>query len=171
MSNLNFLKIKNSKIAGRGVFTNKFILRGERICYLEGETCSLDEMIKRVEEGKEEASDPLGIDDEIYLDLNELSRTFNHSCDPNAFIRGKNELVALRNIKKGEEITYDYSTTMNDNERKIKKAGRELWTCKCHCNSKECRGIIDQFKTLPAEKRKFYIKNKLVPDFILKEFK
>lgn len=92
--------------------------KGQTICFLEGELCSLDEILKRVDEGKEEPSDPLGIDEEQYLDLNELSRTFNHSCNPNSFIKGKNELVALRDIKKGEEITFDYSTTMDDNEKK-----------------------------------------------------
>jgi len=77
----------------------------------------------------------------------------------------------LRDIKVGEEITYDYSTTMNDNEEKIKKAGRNLWTCKCNCGSKNCRGIIDQFKTLSAKTQRFYIINKFAPDFMLKHFK
>jgi len=168
---LSFFKIKKSKISGKGVFTDKGIMKGQTICFLKGEICSLDEMIKRVKGGREEPSDPLGINEEQYIDLDEFSRTFNHSCDPNAFIKGKNELVALRNIKKGEEITYDYSTTMNDNEDKIIKAGRTLWTCKCNCKEKNCRGLIDQFKTLPDKMKEFYIKNKFAPDFILKRFR
>lgn len=128
-------------------------------------------MIRRVNEGKEEPSDPLEIGDEEYLDLNEISRTYNHSCNPNAFIRGKNELVALKNIETGEEITYDYSSTMNDNEEKIKKPGRFLWTCKCNCGAKDCRGIIDQFKKLPKKTQNYYVTNKLMPDFMLKHFK
>ncbi|MBS3080429.1 SET domain-containing protein-lysine N-methyltransferase [Candidatus Pacearchaeota archaeon] len=164
------LKIEKSKIAGSGVFAYEDIKKGGTICYLNGELCTLDEMIKRVNEGKEEQSDPLQIDDEQYLDLDEISRTFNHSCNPNAFIKGKNELVAMKDIKVGEEITYDYSTTMNDNEEKIKKVGRILWTCVCHCGSKNCRGIIDQFKTLPRSIQNFYIENKFMPDFMLKHF-
>ncbi len=152
------------------VFLPKKIKMGQIICLLNGELCTLDEMIERVNEGKEEPSDPLEVEDEEYLDLDEISRTFNHSCNPNVFVRGKNELVALRDIKIGEEITYDYSTTMNDNEEKIKNAGRTLWTCKCHCCSDNYRGIIDQFKTLPKKTRNFYIKNKLMPDFMLKHF-
>ena len=163
-------EIKKSKIAGKGVFAIKKIKKGQTICFLNGELCTLDEMIKRVDEGKEKGSDPLGIEDETYLDLDEISRTFNHSCSQNAFIRGKNELIALKDIKIGEEITYDYSTTMNDNEEKIKKDGGGLWTCKCHCSSKNCRGIIDQFKTLPKKTQNFYIKNKFAPDFILRHF-
>lgn len=105
------------------------------------------------------------------MDLDEISRTFNHSCDPNSFIKGKNELIALRDIQIGEEINYDYSTTMNDNEEKILKAGRKLWTCKCNCGAKSCRNIIDQFRTLPKKIQSFYVKNKLIPDFMLKHFK
>ncbi|MBI2631885.1 SET domain-containing protein [Candidatus Pacearchaeota archaeon] len=169
--NVSKLKIKKSKIAGKGVFTTRRIRGGQTICFLEGELCSLDEMIRRVNEGKEEPSDPLEIGDEEYLDLNEISRTFNHSCDPNAFIKGKNELVAIKEINSGEEINYDYSTTMNDNEERIKSAGRVLWTCKCNCMAKYCRGIIDQFKTIPKKRQEFYVKNKFLPDFMLKHFK
>lgn len=163
-------EIKKSKIAGNGVFSNKEIKSGQTIYFLEGELCTLDEVIRRVNEGKEEPSDPLEVDDEEYLDLDEISRTFNHSCEPNSYIKGKNELIALRDITVGEEITYDYSTTMNDNEEKIVSAGRDLWTCECNCGSKNCRGIIDQFKTLSEEMQKYYISNRFMPDFMLKKF-
>ncbi len=164
------LEIKKSKIAGKGVFSKNKINQGQTICFLTGELCSLEEVLKRVDEGREEPSDPLGVDDEKYLDLDEISRTFNHSCEPNSYIRGQNELVAIRNISGGEEITYDYSTTMNDNEEKIIKAGRNLWTCKCYCGSDKCRGKIDQFKTLPKNVQSYYIDNKLMPNFMLKVF-
>src|SRR3989338_8246582 len=167
----DLFEIKKSKIAGKGVFAIKKIAKGQTICFLNGELCNLDEIIKRCNEGKEEPSDPLEVEDEEYLDLDEISRTFNHSCNPNSYIRGKNELIALRDITILEEITYDYSTTMNDNEEKIKKAGRSLWTCRCNCGSKTCRGIIDQFKTLPKKIQDFYTNNKFMPDFMLKHFK
>jgi uncharacterized protein len=169
----NNIEIRKSGISGIGVFAKTLIKKGDRICFMKGELCSIDEMIRRVDEDIEEGSDPLGVDDEIYLDLDELSRTFNHSCDPCAFIRGKNELIeliALRDIFKDEEITYDYSTTMNDNREKIEESGGGLWTMKCKCGSKNCRGIVDQFKTLPKERIEFYIKNKFAPDFILRKF-
>jgi len=163
-------KIGKSGISGRGVFASQEIPKNSTICFMIGEICSIDEMIKRVDSGIERDSDPLGIDDELYLDLEVIYRTFNHSCSPNAFLRGKNELVALKDIKEGEEITYDYSTTMNDNEEKIKSSGGTLWTCKCNCGSQNCRGIIDQFKNLPKNTRDFYIKNRIMPDFMLMHF-
>src|SRR3989344_6242177 len=110
MGNKLFFEVKKSKISGKGIFASKRIKKGQTICFLNGELCTLDEIIKKVNEGKEEPSDPLEIEDEQYIDLNEFSRTFNHSCSPNTFIRGKNELVTLRDIQLNEEITYDYST-------------------------------------------------------------
>jgi hypothetical protein len=161
--------IKDSKISGNGVFSTKDILKGQTICFLEGEICTIDEIIIRIDNGKENLADPLQINDDKYIDLEETPRTFNHSCNPNAFIRGNNELVAIKNIKTGEEITYDYSTTMNDNEDKKNKE-LVMWTCKCNCGADNCRKIISQFKTLPEKTRDFYIKNKFLPDFMLRKF-
>ena len=163
-------EIKRSTIAGKGVFAIQDIKQGQNITFLDGELCSLREIIKRVKEGNEHISDPLAVAEEEYIDLDEVSRTFNHSCNPNAFIRGKNELVALKYIKKGQEITYDYSTTMNEDEDKIKQLGWSLWTCACHCGSSNCRGTIDQFQTLPEEIQHYYLQNKFVPDFVQRMF-
>jgi len=77
---------------------------------------------------------------------------------------------ALFNSVYCQEITYDYSTTMNDNKKIIEESGGRLWTMKCKCKNETCRGIIDQFKTLPNEVKTFYIKNKFVPDFIINKF-
>jgi len=112
------LEIKKSNIAGNGVFAKNKIKKSEIIYFLDGELCSLDEIIRRINEGKEKLFDPLQVGDEEYLDLDEVSRTFNHLCEPNAYIKGKNNLIALRNILPSEEITYDYSTTMNNNKEK-----------------------------------------------------
>lgn len=163
-------EIKKSSIAGNGAFANQDIKKGQNIYFLQGELCTLDEILKRVDAGEEEPSDPLGVDDEAYLDLEEFSRTINHSCNPNSYIKGQNELVALKDIAAGTEITYDYSTTMDDNEEKIVNMGHELWTCPCHCGSKNCREVIHQFKTLPKQQQEYYIRNRFMPDFMLKKF-
>ncbi|MBI2043841.1 SET domain-containing protein-lysine N-methyltransferase [Candidatus Pacearchaeota archaeon] len=102
--------------------------------------------------------------------MNELPRLINHSCDPNSFVKGKNELIALKDITKGEEITYDYSTTMNDNEKEIERMEGKLVIYPCNCKSRKCRNTIDQFKTLPKEIQEYYLKNNFAPDFILRKF-
>ena len=156
----NFI-IKKSSISGSGVFNDKEIKKGQTICFLTGELCTHDEIMKRINEGKEMLSDPLEVSDEEYLDLDEIPRTFNHSCNPNSYIRGKNELIALFDISAGEEITYDYSTTMNDNSN---------WTCTCNCGGKDCRGIIAPFRSLSKKFQQFYVSNKFMPNFLLKKF-
>ncbi len=57
---------------------------------------------------------------------------FNHSCNPNAGIKGQILMVAMRDIKKGEEITYDYAMTDADFN----------YSFRCACNSSGCRGKI-----------------------------
>lgn len=126
-------------------------------------------MIYRVKTGRENPADPLNIDYEEYLDLDEIPRTFNHACSPNAFIRGKNELVTLCPIKVGEEITFDYSSTMVENVEKINQAGIGVWSSTCHCGSPQCRGKIDQFQTLPNHIQQFYVQNGFLPDFVLRK--
>ena len=171
MVDKSLLKIKKSGVSGKGVFSLVDIKNGESICFLEGEEMTLQEMSDRVDADEEGSSDPFQIDLETYLDLNELPRSINHSCEPNAFVQDKNELVALRDIKSGEEIFYDYSTTMADNQEKIEAANGMLWTCKCRCDSKNCRKIIKQFYELPKELINKRIKSKQVQDFILAQFK
>jgi len=164
------LEIRKSKIAGYGVFAKKNIKKGTLIITLKGEICSSEEISRRIKNKVERPADPLQIDASTYLDLNEISRTFNHSCNPNAFIRGKNELVALRDIKKDEEITYDYSTTADEDEEEVKNE-HGIWYFACSCGSKNCRHIIKQFKNLPPKLKNFYLKNKFAPDFILNKYK
>jgi hypothetical protein len=70
----------------------------------------------------------------------------NHSCNPNAGIRGSIHVVAMQDIYAGEEITMDYSTTESD----------EDWHLICHCESKNCRGIIRSYEFLPPELKQKY---------------
>lgn len=135
---------------------------------MSGEETTLEEIITRIQAGQEAASDPFQIGDNLFMDLEETSRSFNHSCDPNVYVRGRDELVALRPIRKGEEITYDYSTTMRYDLEKIRASGNEPWTCPCHCGAYNCRGIINEFSTLPSERRDYYVSNRYLPDFLLR---
>lgn len=158
--------VKSSELEGSGCFATEEIKAGEVICTFEGEGISFQELKKRYDEGKEKVCNPLQIGEKEYLDLAEPYIFFNHSCDPNAGIRKIGELFALRNIKKGEEITYDYSTT----EWTYEKFGKyKDWSMECNCKSKKCRGTLGQFPTLnPKLKKKYYLAGAL-QDFILKK--
>lgn len=167
-ANVSLVVIERSLIAGVGAFALQDIPRGTVVHRMVGDIATLDELIVRVHAGAEAASDPFQIEDDLFLDLEETSRSFNHSCDPNVYVRGTHELVALRAIPRGEEITYDYSTTMRYDEEKILASGHALWTCPCLCGARACRGIIHEFKTLPQERRAYYVANRYLPDFMLR---
>lgn len=164
------IKTSKSGISGTGVFATRDIKIGEIICFMEGKEVSLLEAGRLEIEGLENAGDLLQIDDEKYIDMDERYRCINHSCNPNAFIRGKNELVALKDIKKEEEITYDYSATMWEDAEKVKSIFHEtLWVMRCFCGSKNCRKIVKQFYELPQEIQENYFKSKKLQSYILKK--
>jgi SET domain-containing protein len=165
------IEIRVSKISGKGVFAKEAIKKGDTICFMEGVEVSDAECVRRIKKGIERDEDFLQFDDEKFIDMKELNRCINHSCDPNSFLRGKNELVALKNIKKDEEITYDYSTTMWEDKDEVKKIlGRESWVMKCKCKSKKCRKRIDQFFLLPKKLQKYYVESKMAQDYIIKKY-
>ncbi len=61
-----------------------------------------------------------------------ISWYFNHSCNGNLGFSATGDFVALKNIKKGEEITYDYGLAESNPTFKMP----------CHCGEKQCRAII-----------------------------
>jgi hypothetical protein len=65
----------------------------------------------------------------------------NHSCNPNSGIRNSVEMVAMRDTKKGEEVTFDYSTSESE----------DGWYLICHCGEKNCRRIIKPYEFLSKE--------------------
>ena len=56
----------------------------------------------------------------------------NHSCFPNTIVNDKNQFVALRNIKIGEELTFDYETTEDEIAEPFD----------CFCGAENCRRRI-----------------------------
>jgi hypothetical protein len=85
----------------------------------------------------------IGVDRYLYLD--EPGRLVNHSCAPNAAVVDDTRLIALRALAPGEEIRFDYSTTISDG-----------WTMACRCGAAGCRGLIVAFQLLPEPLRRRY---------------
>jgi len=68
----------------------------------------------------------------------------NHSCFPNLEVKDKIQIIAKKNIKKGEELTLDYSIFTN---------GTNLLINKCLCNNINCRNkIFGNNAPLPLDK-------------------
>jgi SET domain-containing protein len=99
---------------------------------------------------------------ETYLDPGDhVGRYLNHSCEPNAAIRKRNNqifLVAAAPIERGAEIVFDYSTTIGDDD---------IWTMRCNCGAPSCRGRIKRFGTLPRAVQERYLGAGLVPNYII----
>ena len=85
----------------------------------------------------------------------------NHSCDPNAGLRIDGSdvcLIAIRDIEPGEQITFDYSTTMDEDDFEFD----------CLCGSPRCRGRIRDFKHLPTADKQRYARLGVVPEYNLR---
>jgi hypothetical protein len=96
-----------------------------------------------------------------YVDLDAPARYLNHSCDPNAGIVRDRLLIALRPIAVGEEIRFDYSTTMNG----------DRWTAPCRCEAALCRRVILAFQHLPPIVQNRYLQLGIVQRFVVDEMR
>jgi hypothetical protein len=136
---------------GRGLFASRAISEGEVILRFDGPMLSLADVRAK----GPLAANALQIGADRYLDLAEPGRLVNHSCVPNAGIRDDVMLVAIRGIPDGEEIRFDYSTTIGD-----------FWNMSCHCGAPTCRGIVASFASLPADLRSRYARLGIVQRFL-----
>ncbi|MCU0782971.1 MAG: SET domain-containing protein-lysine N-methyltransferase [Verrucomicrobia bacterium] len=140
------LEIRETRKYGKGVFAAEDIEKGRIVWVLDGERMDALDLVERVNGDAENINDPLQIGKRTYIDLDEFSRTFNHSCDPSTGIRKTSEMFALRDIKKGEELTFDYSATIAPTE----------WKMRCKCGSRNCRGILGDVLSVPREQLDYY---------------
>lgn len=75
-----------------------------------------------------------------WIDYEGVGRYLAHSCDPNCGFKGRFRIVAMRDIKKGEELAFDYAMSEDSD-----------WRMGCRCDSKDCRKIIGAYSLLPQE--------------------
>ncbi len=140
------IEIKETTNIGKGIFASRDFKKDELILHIEGEIIETED-ISSVPSEIQEHWFPFDIKGKKkrYV-LPELPwKYLNHSCNPNAGIKNNRNIVALRPIKKGEEIVFDYAMNNIDN-----------WTMKCNCGSKKCRKIISTFDVLDEDTKKKY---------------
>ena len=127
-------EIRDSSIKGKGLFARESIRKGEVVFVKSGHIGSKGEAL-RYDRKLGEYS--LQIADDIFLfptteeEVKSTAIFINHSCDPNVGPDGQIIFVALRDIKAGEELCYDYAMTTDYN-----------YELKCECGSKQCRKVI-----------------------------
>lgn len=66
----------------------------------------------------------------------EVADFFNHSCVPNVGIKGQIFLVAMRDIEKDEEVTFDYAMCLHETK------GAPPYRMECLCGKPKCRRLI-----------------------------
>lgn len=146
-------EIKESGNFGRGVFAVIPIKKDEMILEFTGPIISLEQALQKP---MDKMSCPLQIESTKYIDIQAPGVLVNHSCSPNAGIKNDRFLVALKDILPGQEIFYDYSTTMDEDN----------WTLSCECGCQNCRHIIGDFRHLPLDVQKKYLDLNIIQSFI-----
>ncbi len=150
-------QVRNSPIHGRGVFAACDIQKGTSVIEYKGDRMTWDEALELP------PSDPDNPTHTFFFELsdgnvidggsgNNAARWINHSCDPNCeSFEDENDRVwiqAIRNIAKGEELSYDYKLSVDG---KLKK--KELADYVCHCGSEKCRGYLIKLKKKKKDKK------------------
>jgi len=138
-SHSTLLEVRASRVHGLGVFATKSIRKGRRIIEYTGKRILWNDV-------PDDLDDPhtflFGLDDGVHvidpaIGGNE-ARWINHSCQPNCeAIEEEDERVfiyALRDLRPGEELFYDYALEMDEPvTEQLKK------DCECFCGVPECR--------------------------------
>ncbi|MFA6047800.1 MAG: SET domain-containing protein-lysine N-methyltransferase [Parcubacteria group bacterium] len=132
------LEVRETEKYGKGVFAKEDIEKNELLAIFGGYVLTLEE-----EEGLsgEFADTGVQIHDDFVLTSKEQKEDtdcFNHSCDPNAGYNGQIFLVAMENIEKEKEVTFDYAMVLHKAEK-----SRE-YKIKCLCGSEKCREYITE---------------------------
>ena len=152
--------VRRSKVHGNGVFAARNIPEGTRIIEYGGKTISNKEADRR---------HPTNPDDPFHTFFFSLSsgrvidgddhgneaRWINHACEPNCeSSEGKGGrrvyIVAKRDIKRGEELNYDYGLVIAD--EKLTKALKLQYECRCGAAS--CRSTMLGVPEKKAKKAK-----------------
>jgi len=152
------LEVKRAK-NGKGIFTKRPLKQSQVVFEVVGERKHYQNVNKK---GGTFQDNTFRFSKDYYLSpAGKLGDYLNHSCDPNAGVKKKNNklyIVAMDNIKKGSEIVIDYSTIL---------AGDDSWTMCCSCKSRNCRKVIKDFHSLPKNLQERYKDLGVVPKHIL----
>jgi SET domain-containing protein len=137
--------VRRSKIHGRGVFAATTIPKGTRIIEYRGRRISyaLACDLYPDETGKPTHTFLFELDDDRVIDAGQrgnAARWINHSCEPNCEAvddDGRIWIEAIRTIRPGEELGYDYNITLEERHTPTEK---RRWSCLC--GARRCRGTL-----------------------------
>jgi len=139
------IQARKSGIHGKGVFAVQDIAEGETIIEYVGEVITWKEAQRRHPHDPDDPNHTFyfHVDEDRVIDAlhgGNTSRWINHSCAPNCEADeedGRVFIKALRNIRAGEELNYDYGLIIDEPYTKKLKAEYPCW-----CGAKNCRGTL-----------------------------
>lgn len=147
---------------GLGLVALRPIAAGEVICRVRGRIVTAAKVWGYWKRDRRRGENCFRFDADHYLDPEgEIGAYANHGCNPNArIVRGPRALWlhALRPIRRGEEVIHDYSTLLGADD---------VWTMRCNCGARQCRGVVANAGRLPAAVLRDYRSRDAVPRFIL----
>ena len=135
---MKLYKIKKSNIDNKGLYAARNIKANTKIIYYKGKLITKRETERNPKYDNEKAIYLFNVNSRYDLDGDfeyNTARLINHSCNPNCEVAGKGLklwIFALRDIKKGEELSYDYGFGFDENYKDYI----------CKCGSKNCCGFI-----------------------------
>ena len=135
---MRLYKIKKSKIDKNGLYANCDIKKGTKIIEYKGKIISAKKSAEDPKFDNGKAIYLFNINKRLDLDGDfkfNTARLINHSCNPNCEVFGtglKIWVYAMKNIKKGDELSYDYGFSFDEDYKKFP----------CRCGSNNCVGFI-----------------------------
>lgn len=159
---IRYLYIGETADCGLGIFAAKRFRRGEIVFSVEdpayfSNALPFHDLLAR----GYKSDDLFQVGPDAYIPPSgNIDDYTNHSCDPNSGIRLTSAgflVLALRDISVGEEVSYDYSTYLNNLYESMI----------CRCGAVKCRGIVGSFWALPEDLRRRYLELDIVGHFVM----
>ena len=131
-------KKKRSKINNLGLYALTNIKKNTRILQYKGKIITVRESETNPKFDNNKAIYLFNLNKKYDLDGDfkyNTARLINHSCDPNCEVDGvglKLWIYAVKDIKKNEELTYDYGFSFDKDYKDFP----------CRCGAKKCVGFI-----------------------------
>ena len=129
---------KKSGINNLGLFAKTDIKKGEKVIEYKGRKFTHKQVEENDRFDNSKAIYLFTLNERYVLDGDTKTNTakyINHSCNPNCevdIINGKIWIIAIKDIKKGDELSYDYGFGYDADFRQFP----------CKCGSKNCCGYI-----------------------------
>ena len=144
----------NGKL-GLAVFATDDMPANTRIAAFTGETYQSETALGLPEIMRDHAIQ-IGSNEYVY-GYKGLAHCLCHSCHPNCGIRNFTEIFTIRDILKGEQLSWDYRCSENSN-----------WVLEeCLCNTARCTGRVGNFDSLPPNLKTEYLSKSMVSEWIL----